>query len=251
MYSLVSAIGKTSGRWASVEIGSQPLNKLFSDYQEVKAILSNPFITGNVCLTLSGYRTTLAGMTSTFNEWLASLGNKALSTSTELPVLNPKFVKYVDGFAAGYDIKPTGLLSSPDFYLPAADATTLFLSKEGVDFNLFCKRCMVSVNGYFHYVDSSNLGAWVHEGMKTCYHSGENQLGIHSFGEIADIKYKAITADMLHKTSSSQEFRHRTLINIGEDVSDKTVILVLGGYMHVMDKKDVFLVSDQMLCVSV
>jgi hypothetical protein len=238
MYTLLSAIGEPRGgdsRWQSIEIGDMLLPDIYANYENVFAILSNPFISHEVSLDLSLIRAQYGSLSKTFFAFLFDLGNAALPTSDELPELKTRYAKYADGFHAGYKIQPTHPTAAPDAQLPPSERTWLHLTRPSTDYALFGRSCMVSVNGYYHPVETDANGVYVKEGNKSCTISGHNQLGIYSFREVGTIRHVPIRESMIYKPQGDGQMRYRTHIDLDEDISNKNVFLVLGGYLHAYD----------------
>lgn len=258
MYTLVSAIGKSfasAGRWESVNIGTMPLSQIYATYVKVYAILTNPFITGEVSLDLSKIQAVEGGLSITFNDFLVANGDAVLPTSTTIPTLNPRFAEYKDAFKAGYKVQPVNKLAAPDAQLPASDKTWLYLTKtdstgKSIDFVQFYKSCMVSVNGFFHNIDASPTAAWVMDGMVSRNISHQNQIGILNFQKLGTLQYVPITPSMIYKQNQSQAYRNQMYVNLGVDVSNQTVMLVLGGYLHVLDGKTMYRVGKQEVAIN-
>lgn len=258
MYTLVSAIAKSfasEGRWESVDIGAMPLTQIYSTYVKVYAILTNPFVTGQVSLDLSAIQAGESGLSITFNEFLAANGSTVLPTSTTIPTISPKYAEYKDGFRAGYKVQPINATAAPDAQLPLSDKTWLYLTKtdslgNSIDFNLFIQSCMVSVNGYFHMVEASPTAAWVVDGMLSRNISQQNQFGILNFQNLGKLTYVPITSSMIYKQSSAQAYRNQMYVNLGQDISNKTVMLSLGGYLHILDGKTMYRVGTDQVAIN-
>jgi hypothetical protein len=238
MYTLLSAIGEPrdgESRWRSIDIGSMQLPDIYANYENVFAILGNTFFSYEVSLDLAAIRDQYGSLSKTFNQFLADLGNLALPTSTELPQLNTRYAKYADGFHAGYKIQPTHPTYAPDAQLPPSERTWLHLTRPGTDYALFGRSCLVSVNGYYHMSETDAAGVYVKEGNKSAVLSGHNQLGIYSFREVGAIRQVAITEEMIYKPQGEGQMRYRAHLDVGEDISNKSLFLVLGGYLHAYD----------------
>lgn len=252
MYSLDSALAKSfasGGRWASVDISGLTFAQLFSQYTRVLAILTNPFIDGKVCLDLANIQMKVGDSNVTFADFLTTNGNNTLPTTTTIPVLNPQYVKYKDAFRAGYKVSPAGPTQAPDAQLPISEKTHLYLSKPNVDFRNFLKYCLVSVNGFIHRVDADQNGAWVIDGTKSLWKSNCNQIGILNFQKVTSFSIVPVTPSMLYKTDTNQLYRNRMYVNLGQDISQKSVMLVLGGYLHVLDEKTFWRVSNTSIAI--
>jgi len=252
MYQLESAVAKTldeRGRWVHVDIGDMAFIEIYSRYIVVKAVLSNPFIDHLVCLDLNDVREGNSANAASLNQWLAALGTTTLPTSDEIPEIKDRFARYTDAVRAKYKITPiapgdgTGVENQP------SERTALHVTKEGLDFNLFRQYCMVSVNGYFHFADTGANSSLVMGGGKTRTVSNQAVMGVLSFKDIGSIESFPITPSMVYKQSDDQRYRHRVNLDVGRDISNKTVILVIGGYLHILDHKTFYRVGDNTLTI--
>lgn len=252
MYTLVEAIARPiggGGRWTTIALGEMLLPDVFSTYGRVLATLTNPYLTVPVCLDLADIRADYGSQSISFNAFLALNGNTTLPTSDTLPVLNTRYAKYNDAILAGYHVRAVHPTISPDTPLPAADKTWLLMTKPDLDYTLFYKSCLVSVNGFIHATDASADGVYVKEGMKSQQMSSHAELGVYSFRELGTLSFIPITADMIYKQDPGQLFKDRAHVDLGVDVSNKTVMLVLGGYLHVLDPRTFYRVSDSSFAV--
>ena len=258
-YSLVSAIGKPvggGGRWVSIDISNMSFASIFQNYIRVIATLSNPFDATNTALDLASVEFTEGDPSITFSQYLVSIGNAALPTFTPPPVLNTVYAKYNDAWNAGYMVTPVAPNTAIDSPLPQADKTWLKLTDYNdptnpevmpVDFTLFGKSCMVSVNGYWHYLATDSSGAYIRDGNTSCVKSKRNTIGIYSLASLGSIQYIDLTPDMIYKQDPSNFLSNGVYINVGQSLAGKTVLLVIAGYLHVMDGNTFKRVGDQLL----
>jgi len=252
MYTLISALAKEKigdERWANVDISNVSLATLISTYSRVIAILSNPFYPNNISFDLINLPPGIDGETITFSQFLTSLGNAALMTSSTVPILNPVYAQYNDMFKAGYSITPINKTAAVDSQLPLSDKTWLMLTRPNTDYNLFYNSCLVSVNGFYHLTDHDVNGVYVIDGTKSMLISKQNEIGMHCFNDIGKLTFIPITPGMIYKQNSLEKFSDEAHINIGQDVSNKTIMLVLGGYLHALDDKTVIRTSDNGVAV--
>jgi hypothetical protein len=105
------------------------------------------------------------------------------------------------------------------------------------------KHVLANVNGFYHYTDVSERGVFVVDGMKSCLLSGRNELGLLSFLKLGEIKLIPIEPHMVYKHKSQQKLRYNCFVDAGQDLSQKTVMLVLGGYLHVLDPHNFWRIS--------
>jgi hypothetical protein len=172
-----------------------------------------------------------------------------LPTTTTLPILKTSYAKYADAFMAGYSVTPISPTAAVDSPLPAAAKPWLYLTQTGVDFTLFGQSCMVSVNGYFHYMQTDTTGAYIRDGMVSNLLSKNNQIGIYNLGHLGSLTYVDLTPSMIYNPNVGGLLADAVYIDVGQDITDKTIILVLGGYLHVLDERTFVKVGTQQIKV--
>lgn len=254
MYKLERAVAKKMGlgtRWADVLLDTVPISEIYRTYEKVWLVLSNPFLTDQVALDLELIRNQISGLDITLPEWLVVNGNNTLPTVTQVPTVNTRYALYNDAFRAGYTIQPVAPNASPDAELPMGAKTWLHLTRPKTDWVLFSKSILPSVNGFFHALAPADEGCWIVDGMRTNIVSRQNQLGLLSFRTLGELTYIPITESMLFKQNPDQKMQWQTNINVGVDLSQYTVLLVLGGYLHVLDDRVFRPNGDQTLMVDV
>jgi hypothetical protein len=252
MYTLVQAIAKPlggGGRWITVELGEMLLPVVFSTYDRILVTLANAYLSHLVCLDLADIRAEYGSQDITLNAVLAGLGNATLPTTDALPLLRTRYAKYNDVFKAGYKVKGIHPTASPDADLPASERTWLLLTKPEVNYNLFYESMLVSVNGFIHATDASADGIYIKDGMVSKNLSGKAEMGIYSFRELGKLSFLPITDAMVYRQDPAQQFKDRVHVDLGVDVSNKTVMLVLGGYLHVLDGRTFYRVGDSTFAV--
>lgn len=239
MYQLVSAIAKKAGlntRWEQVEIGSVKLYALYTTYQKLVMNLTNPFLDGPVSLDFDAVRAQQASSDLTVNEWLTANGNNTLPTTALVPELKTTYVKYADAIHAQYDIEPIPSLLAPDYQINPADERDLMLTRLALDISLFYKNCLVTVNGFFHLTDYMPQGIRVIEGGYSKYKSLRAACGLYSFRELGELTMIPIRPEMLYKLDDRVPYYEKMCVQLNTNLEGKTVLLVLGGYLHLFDR---------------
>lgn len=240
MYQLVSAIVKPltgDGRWKNMDISGLSMSTLFGSYKSVIAILSNNFLDHNVSFDIEPLRAKWAASDKPFIEFLYENGNLTLPTSDELPVINTRYAHFADAFHAKYEVVPVHATAAPDAPMPDGDKTYALLKKDGIDYTEMYKHCLVNINGFYHQTDHSSYGLYVTDAMKSVWKSGRNQIGILSMKGVSSMSFLPITEAMIHKQNDDQVLKNNCYIDTGLDLTEKTVMLVLGGYLHLLDRK--------------
>jgi hypothetical protein len=109
---------------------------------------------------------------------------------------------------------------------------------------------LISVNGFIHATDYSTQGVWVQDGMKSRNLSRRNNIGIHSFNGVSKLSFVPIKPEMVYKQDPDQDYSDRMHIDIGIDISQKAVLLVLGGYLYTPDPRTFYRISDTAFAIN-
>jgi len=256
MYVLISALGvsKAQGsRWGSLNIGEVLVSQLFANYRKVYATLSNIYLDEPISIDLESLRNDHSFFVGTFNQLLTSLGTTTLTQTTIPPVLNPKYAIYSDAFRAGYKVEPVNVLTSHTANLPPSDKTSLRIIRTDpvTDMELFFKHCLVTVNGFFHQTDFDGEFAYAIDANNSKLKSHQNQIGFLSFLNIGQIESVPITEQMIYKQADESTLSKRTYIKLNKDITNKTVLLVLGGYLLFPDNKSIIQSGEDVFSIDI
>jgi hypothetical protein len=254
MYSYVSAfaVSKVAGsQWSSVDLSSTSLENVFLTYRSCYFELSNPFITGNVYFDFENLRTQYSTSTLTIVDFLTANADTTLTTVTTIPFMNPKYCAWSDAFRSGFHIKPVDMTKAFDAPLLSSDKPDLALWKISpyVDSLTVKKYCLASVNGFFHYTDGDINYYYVKDGGKSLLKSHQNQLGLLSFYNIGDITLEMIDPiNIVYENNTTLQER-KVYAKCTTDFTNKTVLMVIGGYLHFPDSGFFKQTGDDIFCV--
>lgn len=240
MYQFVTARLKKHGngaRFKVVDISLMTLSTIFNTYSDGYIKLTNPSLSQPTILDFKIFKSLNRPMrmTRTFENWLQSLGNLSLPSIGDEPTLVNNIAKYSDGFRAQYNIQRVHPTYHPTVTVPESSKTDLLLSKSNVDMDLFLNHTIVTVNGLCHVTDNFEDKVRVIDGGKTCLHSDQNMLGIISFNEVASLERYLINESMLDRINEDIPYCQTVWVRLGVDLTNKSVILSLGGYLHIND----------------
>jgi hypothetical protein len=252
MYTFVSALAKTSAagsRWQTVDLSTMVMSDIFRLYESAYAVLTNPLYTGQQSLDMNLIRAQAESSSLTFADYLAGLGNEALPTTTTSYSVTTKYAHYRNARRANYTIEPISPLGSMSSSILVQDRDWLSVTRENTDIDLLFKSCLFSVNGFIHRSDSDGHRVYVEDGMKSARHSGHTQLGITSFRELGELQFVSITPEMIHRRYADTPLASRMYIDVGQHY-EGTPMLVLGGYLHVMDPSTFSRVSDTIFVIN-
>jgi len=115
----------------------------------------------------------------------------------------------------------------------------------------FHKSCLVSINGFFHRTDYDGTYAYVVDGNSSKIKSQQNQMGFLSFNNLGSIECVPIDKNMIYKQSAESTFSNRTYIKLNKDITNKSVFMVLGGYLVFLDGKTLKLSGEDVFTLDI
>lgn len=240
-YHYKGAIGRLKSLdalWAPVDLSATDVNQILATYSKVYLTLGHSAFPQDVYLDLGIARSSIGVYlgSKTIPQWLASLGNASLPTMASLPSVLPKRVLYADAFRAGFHVNPVDRTRHQDAQLPPEDKDDLLLTKAGLDFRNWGRYCMVTVNGFFHRCVGALEGLYVVDGARSGRIGNDTQVGVHSFKDVGPLDVIPITPSMLYKPVPGQAYAQCAHVKLPYNVEGKVVLLVLGGYLQVLDQ---------------
>lgn len=232
---------RRNGRWLEVDVRNLNIATILTNYAEVYFFISYPIANGHNLkgLLLSKIRGMLLSFDNnkTFQQWLDFIGDLTLPFEDKLLEDKASFVRYAQAWHAGYKAEPVNKDLNSDKYIPDSLRTDLLLTNDTKDIRDFTKKALVTVNGFFHPCGRHEKGVLVYGGGTNIYNSNDNQIGIYSFETVGDIKTVLIDDSWLSKVRPDAPLYDGTYITIPEsyDITNKTVLLVIGGYLNVLN----------------
>lgn len=242
-YEIISAIGKVKdvdAHWEEVDLNNVPLATLYRRYEIIRATLKNIFTKKSGIANIDDFEY-LVPNGQTFKQYIASgLGNKAIPLTPGEARISKRGLLYREALSNGFKVVPVEKGKLPDGRLDLKDNyDDLFITKEGVNPIDMQKHTLITVNGYVHQSDANSKGLWVEGGYTTIKKRKKQCIGVISFEHLGPLQQVPIKADMISKLNENVSLYRETVVDFGVDCSDKTIILVLGGFMHCLDY-DVF-----------
>ena len=237
MYTYVSALARMKGSnsaWSVVDISTMPLYQVYATYSDIKAVLTNPVITGDLSVDFADLPETLRILSITFPEWLVINGNKTLPTSANTVVASTATVKHRDAWYWGFDIKPANHTKHPDQAMMRDEQVDLFIRKADVDPLKLQQHCIATVNGMTHRMSSSTEGTFILGGGTSGRLANDNQVGLLDFSALGPIDTVSLSAAMRINPVADLEAKDSIYLNIGKPLLNKTVFLSLGGYFFAL-----------------
>ena len=250
-YEINRAIGKVIGEialWEKIPLG-ETIENLYKKYSSIRLEMTNKYSKEKGVVLLDEYFPNM-DRSKTIEEWLVSIGETRLNYTNLKVNLGRKGLIYQEVLSNHFKVIPVakGKLSDDDLSRKF-NYDDLFITKEGVNPIDLQKHVLFTVNGFLHQTDANSKGLWVTDGYKTIRRRKKHCIGAISFENLGSVKQIDIKEDMLSKLNEKVGYYSECVIDIGEDVSNKTVMLVLGGYLHVLDFDVFTLISNSAIKV--
>lgn len=235
MYKYVACISQTKGsrpRLVNDDISALKVADVVRTYTENKVIVSNTFLTQNVCLRLQDYYAELVGFNGTISQWFASLGSRSLKTTTTLPNLVERHAKFSNLNAWWFTQKPTRVRSHPSTTFSFADAEDLLISKQGVDYKTLFATSLFTVNGYLHRSVLSDDGIYILDACRDAWHANEVNTGALTFNNLSTLKTYPIAEKEIYLPDQYTSFKEQIMLKLPFNAKGKSVGLVVGGVLY-------------------
>ncbi|MBE0438324.1 MAG: hypothetical protein IBX57_00960 [Gammaproteobacteria bacterium] len=244
MYTFINAFVKEKtprSVWIEKDISSETMNYIFSNYLDVLLVLDTPFIEKPQTINIRDLPPHFEAQRSfkTLIEWLVSIGSFGLELTDFFPDLNYVTAEYRNAFQAGYDAQLVNPNQHHTVNSARYDQTDLRITREGTDYLKLYNECLFTVNGILHRTNYVEDALHVVDGGKSNQVSGENHLGIYHLGMLGNIKLVPITREHVHSNGLEQPLGEVAYIKIDEryeNLEGKTVLMSLGGYLHILDE---------------
>lgn len=232
MYVLIKAIAKKSffSAWTPIDLTTVLLADALNDYNHVLALVQLPDVTDTEVLDLESLRQNYTNYPGTLVNLFTDIGNLALTTTAGTLDYTNHYLKYADAVRAGFKITPISQTGASDASIAKEDKTWIKLNKDNFDYSIFNQYALTTVNGFLHFSETSEQGVYIKEGMLSNQICQANTCGLLSFMDVGKIQCLPITEEMIFDFNGLDLF-NKAILKIGEDLTNKMVLLSIGGYL--------------------
>lgn len=228
--------------WMEKDISTIPSKDLFANYQRVILGISHTYFEETRFLDLDELRGVAYNYPEPITVILNGLSGTPLNFLSELPIKSIRYVKYENARRLQYKshLRNAGNVY-PENY-PEAEYRDIELTRDVVPTNMSSihKYALTTVNGYFHRTTTDGKRFYILDGGTTHKVSHELNIGLASFKGIGSLKQIPLKDISRYAMDDNNGLKGVTVFDFeDEDLEDKTVLLVVGGYL-VLPKNGAF-----------
>lgn len=248
MYAYKTSIGITrniSSQWEIYNVENVMLYEVYSRYATIYIVAHDTFKDKDINIDMNEYRTTYATSSMTVKEWLIMMTNTPMKTVDELPNTALVSARYANAVLHGYKLELAKAGIPFPTNMPTTELTDLAVTRpfKETSLELVHKHCVMSVNGYFHRTDYADgnlfiLGGGTTAAMTRCSHTG-----ILSFMDMGEIEQVQLTDENINPLTEDGKLSNGIILNLDIDMTDKSAVFILGGYM-IRPEENVFFPND-------
>lgn len=244
MYNVTRILGKLRAQGSlmkPVDLNTS-IDVLLNDYSKCLIELSHPSTTDVLKVTTDDITEMFlsSDRSLTLPEWLASIGDTALPTETGPWVISKEIVKQSDLLSTDFRIQYVDSNGNYSDQMTDDVMTDISLKRPDIDYLEIFQHCLFSVNGLLHIADASEQGIYITDAGKSTRHENTVQISALSFYNIGKVETIPISPDMIFR-GSVNSYRSGFSIKVPRDLTNKTVMLSIAGFLHHVD--DCFKVS--------
>lgn len=240
---------KTNQTWLLVNVLDMKCSDLYANYRNIEIAVADAFA-HPYTLNLYDYESELRYSTQTFRAWFTAQGTRSFTLKAEYPVLNTGSAKYLPlAFTEGgtYQLAKRGY--HPSHVVALEDYDDVIVTHPKVTPKYLHERALWSVGGYFLPTTYHDYGLRIQGAGDIIRKATDLTAGCLNFEKLGKITQIPLTTQMVYKVDDTTSYYNRLIINTGKDLKNKTVGIVLGGYLHLLDGF-VRVVGDQTIMIS-
>jgi hypothetical protein len=211
-----------------------PSNELFSVFRQLFVVLTPQGMNDDIVVDIEELRSDYSASTQTLQILLNDRTQSIVTTT--MPSYQAQRCIFIDARKAGYTVNKALPGGATDSAALEIDKIELQISRPNIDMEYFVDRCMVSVNGFFHKTQANNKMAFINNGAVSLFSTAKNYVGVLSFENIGSVAYHSITSNNIHPALSLAPLKNGIHVDYdGPSLIGKSILLVIGGYLHFPD----------------
>ena len=237
-----------TGEWLRVDILDMPLNAVYDNYRAIE-IGIHGYNGKAYTLDLYRYESELRHLTITFRQWFGTIADRSLVLKTGSLALKLADANYLPGNICFKTCRLAKRDYHPSIAVPADDYDDVVVTHDKVSPEYFHDYTLCSVAGYYVRSTWHNYGMRLLGAGDVVRRANDTSLGVLNFERIGKIKKIPIRKTMVAKVDDQLSYYNSLTINAGVSLTNKTVGIVIGGYLHLLDGV-VKVISDRTVMLS-
>lgn len=239
MYQLVSTFlkdNRNSSHYQNIDIRKMKVGEVLDKFIDGYIELSSNFLSRNIYTDINELRRSQVNINTsmTFEQWLGFIEHNTLPGSPVKPKYQISTVYARDAILAGFKVSMIEPNKLPNEGGAVSNKTNLYIhGSNDVSNESLVGYTLVSVNGMLHPCNGMEDGLQVIGGGKTWLHAKKNNVSLINFKNIGKVRQIPLTEDNIKHYTSSTPYATCFMISLGENITGKSIILSLGGYMFV------------------
>ena len=226
---------RTTMAWLKVDVRDMKLSDIYAKYRVVELAVADAFGSA-FTLDLYDYEYELLYSSQTFRQWFTSLTGVALTLTPEYPKLNEAVSKYVPlAYKEGGSYRLAKRGYHPSHVVALEDYDDVIVTHPNVTPQYLHEHALWSVGGYFMPTTWHDYGLRIMNAGDIVRKATDLTAGCLNFEKIGKVDQVPITAQMVYRVDDTTSYYNRLIVNTGKDLKNKTVGVVIGGYLHLLD----------------
>lgn len=240
MYQYVKAVLKERGKnktWVETNVSLMTLSQIFSRFVSGHIELTNAVIgPGSFYVDLNALRgDNVRFINMNFEDYITAISPHQFPHLATEPVYETKSILFADARQASFKLQRV-YPDDPTHEMESELLTDILVGKDFINVDHLKHRALFTVNGFLHRTvpwDEENV--LIKDGGRSVLNSKNQTVGAISFAAIGDLQQIPFTDGMISSVGSRQPLRKAAYINLGVDITNKSVMVSIGGYLHLED----------------
>ncbi len=229
------AKSKTTNRWVEIDVTNTNLNDLYALYREVEVPVLNFFDEAQT-LFISKFESELRNLEDTLTYWFGRIADRNLNLPNGHPTLEFGYSEYIPlNYHLGTKIQPAKSGYHPSHDVSIDDYDDIIVTLPDISQRHVHDYCLFTVNGFVFNSKYQDYGVRVCHAGDLVRNSEEFNGGIINFEKVGKVKQVPITPNMITKIDTGKTWFDKITIDTTTYVGDKSVGIVIGGYLHLLD----------------
>lgn len=227
-----------SCKYVSVDIANETLANLTNNFKQLFLKVEHTQTLESVVFDFLEHIQGISNTYQTVDEFLVSNGDTTILGNDLGLLVKTKYATYHDVWSTVLnDVKPAKLGVHPSNPYDPVTFKDLLLglsSETDLTYDYFVDNCIFTVNGLVHRANLSQHGVYIQDGRISKDLCNNTDLGMINFKDVGGIETISIDDTLIIPDQFDKPW-YTTKLKLNKDLRGKTLLLSIGGYLHVLD----------------